>query len=110
MPSLPLTPHIEGVLDNTRQLSAILHRNGADIDLFFHCFLNDLSQSCATIFKKVNVDPRDLLKESREVLNKKRKNKNVTKSLKTDIRKLLKEADQVSKENFKLDYIPPEKA
>tara|TARA_B100000963_G_scaffold67137_2_gene55283 strand:+ start:67232 stop:69574 length:2343 start_codon:yes stop_codon:yes gene_type:complete len=110
MPSLPLTPHIEGVLEKTRELSAILHRNGADIDLFFHCFLNDLSQSCATIFKKVNVDPRDLLKESREVLNKKRKNKNSTKSLKTDIRKLLKEAEQISKENFELDYIPPEVA
>ena len=110
MPSLPLTPHIEGVLEKTKELSVILHRNGADIDLFFHCFLNDLSQSCSSIFKKVNVDPKNLLKESREVLRKKRKNKNSVKSLKTEIRKFLKEADRVSKENFELDYIPPEVA
>ena len=91
MPKLPLTPHIEGVIEKTKELSNILYRNGADVDLFFHCFLSDLSQSCSSIFKKVNVDPKDLLKESRAVLSKKRKNKYAKKILKTDIRKLLKE-------------------
>tara|TARA_Y100001973_G_scaffold98948_1_gene157448 strand:- start:2352 stop:4694 length:2343 start_codon:yes stop_codon:yes gene_type:complete len=105
---LPLTPHIEGVIEKTKELSNILHRNGADIDLFFHCFLSDLGQSCSSIFKKVNVDPKDLLKESRSVLSKKRKNKYAKKSIKTDVRKLLKEAEKISLENFKIDYIPPE--
>jgi ATP-dependent Clp protease ATP-binding subunit ClpA len=108
MDKLPLTPHIEGVLDKTKELAGILERNGADIDLFFHCFLNDLGQSCSTIFKKLNIDPTDLIKESRSVLNKKRKNKNTKKILKTDVRKLFKQAEDISIENFKLDYIPPE--
>ena len=108
MHKLPLTPHIEGVLDKTKELAGILKRDGADIDLFFHCFLNDLGQSCSSIFKKLNVDPRDLIKESRSVLNKKKKNKHTKKVLKTDVRKLLQEAEDISIENFKLDYIPPE--
>ena len=106
--NLPFTPHIQGVLERTKELAGILHRNGADVDLFFHCFLSDLSQSCSSIFKKVNVDPKDLLKESRSVLSKKRKNKHSKKILKTDTRKLLKEVETICKENFKLDYIAPE--
>ena len=108
MHKLPLTPHIEGVLEKTKELAGILERNGADVDLFFHCFLSNLGQSCSSIFKKLNVDPKDLIKESRSVLNKKRKNKNTNKILKTDVRKLLKEAQRISTENFELDYIPPE--
>jgi ATP-dependent Clp protease ATP-binding subunit ClpA len=108
MLNLPLTPHIQGVLEKTKELAGILHRNGADVDLLFHCFLSDLSQSCSSIFKKVNIDPKDLLKESRSVLSKKRKNKHSKKTLKTDTRKLLKEVETICKENFKLDYIAPE--
>ena len=108
MLNLPFTPHIQGVLERTKELAGILHRNGADVDLFFHCFLSDLSQSCSSIFKKVNVDPKDLLKESRSVLSKKRKNKHSNKKLKTDTRKLLREVETICKENLKLDYIAPE--
>ena len=74
MLELPLTPHLEGVLKKSKDLSLILKRNGVDIDLFFHCFLNDLSQSCQSIFKNVRVDPNELLMESRRVLSKKREN------------------------------------
>jgi hypothetical protein len=72
MTNLPFTPHIEGVIKTTEELCDVLYRNGADTDLFFHCFLNDLSESCSSIFKKVDVDPIDLLKESRKVLSKQR--------------------------------------
>jgi ATP-dependent Clp protease ATP-binding subunit ClpC len=108
MTNLPFTPHIEGVIKTTEELCDVLHRNGADTDLFFHCFLNDLSESCSSIFKKVDVDPIDLLKESRKVLSKKRKNKYTKKFLKTEVRKLLQEAERVSRDSFSLDYIPPE--
>lgn len=108
MTSLPFTPHMEGVIKTTKELCEVLYRNGADIDLFFHCFLNNLSESCTSIFKKVDVEPKDLLKESRKILSKKRKNKYTKKFLKTDVRKLLQEAERVSKESFSLDYIPPE--
>jgi ATP-dependent Clp protease ATP-binding subunit ClpC len=56
----------------------------------------------------VDVDPIDLLKESRKVLSKKRKNKYTKKFLKTEVRKLLQEAERVSRDSFSLDYIPPE--
>jgi ATP-dependent Clp protease ATP-binding subunit ClpC len=108
MTNLPFTPHIEGVIKTTEELCDVLYRNGADTDLFFHCFLNDLSESCSSIFKKVDVDPIDLLKESRKVLSKKRKNKYTKKFLKTEVRKLLQEAERVSRDSFSLDYIPPE--
>ena len=108
MPKLPLTPHIEGVLEKAQELSVILKRNGVDIDLFFHCFLSDLSLSCTSIFKKVHIDPKDWLKESRHFLSKKRENKNVKKTIKTDVRKLLSAAEGIAEENFQLDYIPPE--
>ena len=108
MTDLPLTPHMEGVIETTKDLCNVLYRNGADIDLFFHCFLNDLSESCTSIFKRVDVDPKDLLKESRKVLSKKRKNKYTKSFLKTDLRKFFKEAERISQENFSLDYIPPE--
>ena len=105
---LPLTPHIEGVLEKSQDLSIILERNGVDIDLFFHCFLNDLSLSCSSIFKKVLIDPKEWLKESRYFLSKKRKNKNIKRTVKTDVRKLLAAAEAIAEENFDLDYIPPE--
>ena len=108
MHNLPFTPHIQGVLEKTKELAGILKRNGADVDLFFHCFLSDLSQSCSSIFKKVNIDPKDLIKESRSVLSKKRINKHTKKNLKTDTRKLLKEVEKICDERFNLDYIAPE--
>ena len=108
MTRLPLTPHIEGVLKKAQDLSLIIKRNGVDVDLFFHCFLSDLSLSCSSIFKKVNIDPKDWLRESRQVLSKKRENKNVKKTVKTDVRKLLVAAEHIAEESFELDYIPPE--
>jgi len=108
MLELPLTPHLEGMLEKSKDLSLILKRSGVDIDLFFHCFLNDLSQSCQSIFKNVRVDPHELLVESRHVLSKKRANKKPTRKLKTDVRKLLFAAEIIAKENFELDYISPE--
>ena len=108
MTNLPLTPHLEGVLEKSKSLSLILKRNGVDIDLFFHCFLNDLSQSCKSIFKNVAVSPEELLAESREILSKKRVNKTPTTKIKTDVRKLLATAEGLAQENFELDYISPE--
>ena len=38
MVQLPFTPHIEGVLQKSKDLSVILERNGVDIDILFHCY------------------------------------------------------------------------
>ena len=78
MVQLPFTPHIEGVLQKSKDLSVILERNGVDLDILFHCFISDLSLSCTSIFKKIGVDYNELVKDSRNILHKKRKNKNIS--------------------------------
>ncbi len=108
MPNLPLTPHLERVLEKAKDLSLVVKRNGVDVDLFFHCFINDLAHSCVSIFKNLRLDPQILLVESRDVLIKKRENKNPTRRLKADIRKLLKDAEDIAENTFGLDYLPPE--
>ena len=51
MLDLPLTPHIEGILAKAKDLSFSKERNGVDLDIFFHCFIEYLSLSCSSIFK-----------------------------------------------------------
>ena len=108
MPKLPLTPHIEGVLQKSKDLSITLKRNGVDLDLLFHCFICDLSLSCSSIIKKTGIDHDELVKDSKKILNKKRKTKNISGKLKTDVRKFLKFCDNLCIEAYSLDYIPPE--
>ena len=108
MTELPFTPHIQGVIQKSKDLSTILNRNGVDIDIFFHCFISDLSLSCSSIFNKIGIDCDELVKDSRLVLHKKRKNKNVSDKFKTQARKFLKFCDDLCKDSYSLDYIPPE--
>jgi ATP-dependent Clp protease ATP-binding subunit ClpC len=108
MVQLPFTPHIEGVLQKSKDLSVILERNGVDLDILFHCFISDLSLSCTSIFKKIGVDGGELIKDSRNILHKKRKNKNISDKFKTDARKFLKFCEKLCKDTYSLDYIPPE--
>ena len=42
MVQLPFTPHIEGVLQKSKDLSVILERNGVDLDILFHSFRSTL--------------------------------------------------------------------
>ena len=108
MPKLPLTPHIQGVLRKAQLLAKTLKRNGVDVDLFFHCFLNDLSLSCASIFNVLELPLKDFLIASDEVVANKKKNKKTSLSSKADLKRLLKEAEIIAAETLDLDYIPPE--
>lgn len=108
MTKLPLTPHIEGILERAKEAAKSMHRNRVDLDLFFHFFLSDLSLSCLSVLKNTNIKSRELLVQSKAILNKKRRNKKVSEALGTDVRKLLKSADKMCSENLGLDYIPPE--
>jgi ATP-dependent Clp protease ATP-binding subunit ClpA len=108
MAQLPFTPHIEGIIQKSKDLSVILKRNGVDVDILFHCFISDLSLSCTSIFKKIGIDCEELVKDSRNILHKKRKNKNISNKFKTDVRKLFKFCDNICRETYSLDYIPPE--
>ena len=108
MVDLPFTPHIDGIIQKSKDLSVILERNGVDIDIFFHCFISDLSLSCSSIFKKIGVDNDELVKDSRNILHKKRKNKNISNKFKTETRKFLRFCNDLCKKTYSLDYIPPE--
>lgn len=108
MIKLPFTPHIEGVLQKSKDLSIALKRNGVDLDLLFHCFINDLSLSCSSIIKKTGIDYDELVKDSKNILNKKRKTKKVSAKFKTDVRKFLKFCDTLCIETYSLDYIASE--
>ena len=108
MPKLPLTPHIQGVLHRAGLLATLLKRNGVDIDLFFHCFINDLSLSCRAAFKNLGLPIEDFLEVSDKVVTAKRKNKNISASPKADVKRLLKEAEIIATSQLDLDYISPE--
>ena len=108
MPKLPLTPHIQGVLHKAEFLAKTLQRNGVDIDLFFHCFLNDLSLSCASVFDLLGLRLKEFLSASDEVIKNKKKNKKTSVSLKADVDRLFKEAEIIASKTLGLDYISPE--
>tara|TARA_R110002020_G_scaffold238465_1_gene450993 strand:+ start:122 stop:2437 length:2316 start_codon:yes stop_codon:yes gene_type:complete len=108
MHKLPLTPHIQGVLRKAGLLAKVLKRNGVDIDLFFHCFINDLSLSCSAAFNNLGLPLTDFLEASDQVVARKRRNKNTSISLKADVKRLLKESECIASETLALDYISPE--
>ena len=103
MSKLPLTPHIQGVLHKAELLAKTLKRNGVDVDLFFHCFLNDLSLSCTSVFNVLGLGLKDFLIASDEVINNKKKNKKTSVSLKADVKRLFKEAEIIAAETLNLD-------
>ena len=107
MSKLPLTPHIQGVLHKAELLAKALERNGVDLDLFFHCFLNDLSLSCTSVFNVLGLGLKDFLIASDEVINNKKKNKKTSVLLKADVKRLFKEAEIIAVETLNLDYILP---
>ena len=88
MTKLPLTPHIEGILERAKEAAKSMHRNRVDLDLFFHFFLSDLSLSCLSVLKNTNIKSKELLVQSKAILNKKRRNKKVSEAFGTDVRKL----------------------
>ncbi len=77
MIDLPFTPQIRSVFKESSDLSLSLKRNGVDMDLFFHCFTNDLSLSCFTLLDKYGCIEH-LKLASAKVLAKKKETKSVS--------------------------------
>ena len=78
MIDLTFTPQIRSVFEKSRDLSLDLKRNGVDMDIFFHCFIHDLSLSCQTILDKYRC--LDALKlASTKVMSKKKETKVISK-------------------------------
>ena len=108
MTELPLTPHIQGVLHKAELLAKALGRNGVDLDLFFHCFLDDFSLSCVSVFNALDLRVGEFVSASHKVISNKKKNKKTSVSLKADVKRLLKEVRGIAEETLGLDYLPPE--
>ena len=103
----PTTPQIESVFQKAQGLAITLERNGVDLDLFFHCFIQDLSLSCETILNKY--DCIDALRlSSTTVLERKRPNKVVSSKYTSKLNQFMDNCKVVQTELFELDYITPE--
>ena len=107
MTDLPLTPHIQGVINASKQMAEELQRDGVDIDILFECFLKNLSLSCTSIFEKAKI-PKEIFLLSKEVILKKRAGKKVSTRLRNDVQKFFSHCDILTKQVLNLDYIPPE--
>ena len=56
MTNLPISPHLQGIIQSAQSLSVYYDKNGVDVNLFFYDFMSDLNFSCSNIFKKTNID------------------------------------------------------
>jgi len=107
MNDFPTTPQIKSVFQKSQELAIRLDRNGVDLDLFFHCFIQDLSLSCETILDKYDcVDA--LILSSTKVLERKRPNKVVSSKYTSKLNDFIDNCKVVQAELFELDYVTPE--
>lgn len=107
MKEMPFTPQIDGVIENSKNTAISMHRHCVDIDIFFDCFLDDLSLSCLRLLEKYNI--KNLLFEaSDKVIMSKKKNKNCSDSFDMKLKTFLQNCKTSAYEMYDLDYVPPE--
>jgi len=107
MIDLPFTPQIRSVFKESSDLSLSLKRNGVDMDLFFHCFINDLSLSCFTILDKYGcIEPLKLA--SAKVITKKKETKSISSKFTPKFNKFVGYCEETQIDFFQGDYIAPE--
>lgn len=107
MTDLPLSPIVQNVLQDSQELAGKLHRNGVDIDLFFHSFINNLSLSCEFILS--NLDLIEILQyESINVIEKKKPNKTTSQKFNKDVGLLFQGIEESNSTFFFSDYVSPE--
>lgn len=107
MIELTFTPEIQGVIENSKSLTKMLHRNNVDIDILFHCFINELSLSCSNILEKYGL-LESLQKESHKLINEKKKTKKFSTNFDKKTTEFLQNCEKTCTNLFGLDYIPPE--
>jgi len=107
MIDLPFTPQLRSVLQKSKELALTCERNGVDMDIFFHCFLDDLSLSCEALLGNL-----DLLEElhlaSMTVIANKKPTKTVSKNFTPKFTKFLQNCEKLQQDLFDGDYISPE--
>ena len=107
MNKITLTPHIQGVIENAKKTSLMMHRHCVDMDLFFYSFMEDLSLSCSVLLDKYELRHR-LLNASEEVLYKKRKNKTCSDKFDKKLILFFDNCVESCRDAFGIDYLPPE--
>jgi ATP-dependent Clp protease ATP-binding subunit ClpA len=107
MTKLPISPHLQGIIKKAQVLSIEHHKNGIDVDLFFHAFMSDLDFSCSNIFKKTNIDLQILFDLSLNQI-KKRKCKIQSDHLLPEVKKIFFIAESLCNNPLEMDYISPE--
>ena len=107
MIELPLTPEIQGVINNAKELTKILHRSHVDIDILFDCFINQLSLSCSTILEKYDLI-ETLQAESRKVVLAKKKTKAFSTNFDKKATNFLQNCERTAINLLQQDYISPE--
>ena len=107
MIDLTFTPQIRSVFEKSRDLSLDLKRNGVDMDIFFHCFIHDLSLSCQTILDKYRC-LNALKLASAKVMSKKKETKVISKRYTPKLNKFIEYCEITQLEFFGGDYISPE--
>lgn len=107
MNDLPFTPQLLSILKNSQDLTEYLGRNKVDLDIFFSCFMRDMSLSCGTILGRYDsIEALNIAAEN--VLRKKKPNKEVSRQYSSKLSQLIDHCEFVQKELFGLDYISPE--
>jgi len=107
MNDLPFTPQLASILKKSQDLTEHLGRNKVDLDIFFSCFMDNLSLSCETILGRYD-SIKALNIASKRIIKKKNPNKEVSRNYSKKIFELIEHCEFVQKQLFKLDYIGAE--
>ena len=107
MNDLPFTPQLVSIFKKAQSLNEDLRRNKVDIDVFFHCFIDDLSLSCSSLFDKL--DSKEAISlSSLKVISRKKPHKETCRHYSRKLNKLIEECEIIQRELFGLDYIGTE--
>lgn len=101
------TPQIRNVIKASQEAAVAMHRHCVDIDIFFDCFLDNLSLSCVSLFEKYNIK-ESLFSNSDSVILKKKRNKNCSDKFCKNLERFFSNCKESAFDMYGLDYIPPE--
>jgi ATP-dependent Clp protease ATP-binding subunit ClpC len=101
------TPQIIGILKTSQSTALSMNRHCVDIDIFFDCFLDDLSLSCDQILEKYNIK-QSLYDSSDAVIKNKKENKNVSDKIDKKLLRFFENCYESATSMYHMDYIPPE--
>jgi ATP-dependent Clp protease ATP-binding subunit ClpC len=107
MIKLPITPHLQGIIEDCKLLSINLNKSGIDLDLFFYCFMNKINLSSFNIFSRCDIDTVKLTQTALSFV-KKGKSKIPSDHFLPDLKRFFILAENICEDQLNIDYISPE--